>query len=136
MKYMGTAGIAKMESTIKRLARFEASARKDNMQAWADEHRCERVGMINLANELGVHCGCAETPKTEAGTEDCVCATTLRTMHARLRRLPGRGTGKRRGIITLAGDERPGCRDAQGKFVPVSQCNPAQYAGRWIMLPE
>lgn len=133
MKHITTGGIARIQSTIKRLAAFEASARKDKMKAWADEYRCERVGMINLANELGVHCGCAETPKTEAGTEDCVCSSTLKTMHARLRRMPGRGTGARRGIITLAGQ---GCRDSEGKFVPVSQCNPAQYAGRWITLPE
>jgi len=56
----------------------------------------------------------------------------------RLTNLPGVSKGGRgpRGFWISGTDGRKGCRDDQGEFVPVSQCNPAQYAGKWIKMPE
>ena len=122
MKYITTAGIQTIENGIRHLARLEASDRQDKLRSRADHFKCERIGMINIANELGVSCGCAETPMSRTA-EDCACAGSLRGMYAKLDRIPGRGRGPQRGNITLAGAEE-GCRDKDGEFVPVAQCNP------------
>ena len=127
MQHITTAGMARIEGALTGLARREARLWRDGQEVWARALRHERNGMQDLAKKLGILCDCVTTPKSKAGPEKCLCAGTKKRLYTRLNRLPGRGT------ITLAGK---GCRDPQGKFVPVAQCNPAQYAGRWIMLPE
>lgn len=130
MKYITAAGRTRVENQIRYLAWIQ-TAKPKLSKSRAAALRCERIGMMNLASEMGVHCICAKTPEpTTNSNEDCVCAGTQKAMFSKLRKMPGRGTGAQRGDITLAGTERKGCRDKDGEFVPVAQCNPAQYMSK------
>lgn len=134
MKYITTAGMAKIENTLNSIARQEYRHRADGDKDWADTVRRERVGMMELANQLRVKCGCLY--EREDLKKHCACGTSHKAMMTRLRGTVTLTGGNRRtpGALTGLSLSGKGCRDSQGKFVPVSQCNPVQYMGRRTSL--
>lgn len=114
---------------------MEYDDRAEGFQDRANALRRERNGMMELANQLRVVCGCLY--EREDLKKHCACGTSHKAMMTRLKRTVTL-TGKNRrtpGALTGLSLSGKGCRDAQGKFVPVLQCNPAQYMGKWVSLP-
>lgn len=94
-------------------------------KAFATQYDAMFYGQKELAEKLGFDCACVEksTTKVPQGVY-CGCIPRLRE----------RKTTKLSGVFTFDGE---GCRDGEGRFVPISRCKGPvgrDKAGRFVSI--